>query len=466
MIYNVLISSYRKHKMTITMKQYSLLLHCFFMFCGLGWTIIPVRGEVVYTYPSIPYAHAERFGAPVLNDTIVLPAAYGVGMTTQQKGGNTGVRKVAYQRTYTADQPTTESHYVLPQHADYQMTEDCQVLTVNTPFAYGATGTEAQRLPVLVYIHGGNYFAGGGEKPNTQLAELAARGQVVTVSITYRLGIFGYYYAPSFATPNCGLLDQLAALEWVKRYISLFGGDAENITLAGQSAGAQSVVYCLADTSRVSIRRAVVFSAPMGLTTSAANARKRTKWVEEYFAAHYNETNNRERDARNPVMDVRTCPADTLLAVQLRYQDTHTQAWHSLPFSPTDLSQKPCYGDKVQWPEQVVVCAQEDDGSMFGPKVLWPMLTSVVFTSPAKSYVRYLQREGVDAQYHLFRWKPKDSPMGAAHCCELPLLLGTSEEWIGTWIMGTVGKEELEERRKKAMDDFAHFMRTGNWIME
>ena len=56
--------------------------------------------------------------------------------------------------------------------------------------------------------------------------------------------------------------------------------------------------------------------------------------------------------------------------------------------------------------------------------------------------------------------------MGAAHCCELPLLLGTSEEWIGTWIMGTVGKEELEERRKKAMDDFAHFMRTGNWIME
>ena len=94
------------------------------------------------------------------------------------------------------------------------------------------------------------------------------------------------------------------------------------------------------------------------------------------------------------------------------------------------------------------------------------MLTSVVFTSPAKSYVRYLQREGVDAQYHLFRWKPKDSPMGAAHCCELPLLLGKSEEWIGTWIMGTVGKEELEERRKKAMDDFAHFMRTGNWIME
>ncbi|MGN0236059.1 MAG: carboxylesterase family protein [Paludibacteraceae bacterium] len=423
------------------MKRYLFLFCCLLL--GLA------SAGAVYTYPSIPYAHSERFGAPIVADGVALPA------DVMLADSGVVVRKVAYQRAYTSDQPTTESHYVLPQHAEYQMTEDCQVLTVNTPFAYGAVGTEEQRLPVLVYIHGGNYFAGGGEKPNTQLAELAERGQVVTVSITYRLGIFGYYYDPAIATPNCGLLDQLAALEWVKRYIGLFGGDAENITLAGQSAGAQSVVYCLADTNRVSLRRAVVFSAPMGLTTSAATARKRTRWVEDYFASHYGEA-----------YDVRTCPADTLLAVQLRYQEAHPQAWHSLPFSPTALPQKPCYGDKVRWPEQVVVCAQEDDGSMFGPKALWPMLTSVVFTTPAKSYVRYLQRQGVDAQYHLFRWKPTGSPLGAAHCCELPLLLGTSDEWVGTWIMGTVSKEELEVRRRQAMDDFAHFMRTGEWQME
>lgn len=419
------------------MKRY-LFLFC----CLLSWL---AGVGAVYTYPSIPYAQADRFAAPVVVDKVYMPADQGTPI----------VRKVAYQRTYTSDQPTTESHYVLPQHADYQMSEDCQVLTVNTPFAYNSAEAVAQRLPVLVYIHGGNYFAGGGEKPNTQLAELAARGQVVTVSVTYRLGIFGYYYNPAIATPNCGLLDQLAALDWVKRYIALFGGDPDNIMLAGQSAGAQSVVYCLADTARVSIRRAVVFSAPMGLTTSASVARKRTRWVNDYLTSHYGDAYN-----------VRTCPADTLLAVQLRYQEAHPQAWHSLPFSPTDLPQKPCYGDRVQWPEQVVVCAQEDDGSMFGPKALWSMLTSVVFTTPAKSYVRYLQRQGVNAQYHLFRWKPTDSPLGAAHCCELPLLLGTSDEWVGTWIMGTVGKDELQTRRMQAMDDFAHFMRTGEWKME
>ena len=80
---------------------------------------MPVRGEAVYTYPSIPYAHAERFGAPVVNDTILLPAAHGERLV-----GDGVVRKVAYQRTYTADQHITESHYVLPQHADYQMS-DC-----------------------------------------------------------------------------------------------------------------------------------------------------------------------------------------------------------------------------------------------------------------------------------------------------------------------------------------------------
>lgn len=418
------------------MKKKSFLLT---LFCGL----CIFANAAVFTYPGIHYAHAERFQAPVVAP-LTLPSAV-------------SERKVAYQRAFHVSQPTTESHYVLPQHALYRMTEDCQVLTVNTPVEYNPL-LSGENLPVLVYIHGGNYFAGGGEKPNTQLAELAEKEHVVTVTVTYRLGIFGYYYEPGKATPNCGLLDQLAALEWVKKNIALFGGDPDNITLAGQSAGAQSVVYCLADTNRVAIRRAVVFSPPMGLTTSACTAEKRTKWVNRYFETHYG-------DLPTPLTPY-NCPADTLLAVQLRYQEAHPQNWHSLPFSPTDLPQKPRYGKRVQWPEQVVVCAQKHDGSMFGPKVLWPLLTSVVFTCPEKAYVRYLERQGVDVRYHLFTWEPSGSPLKAAHCCELPLLLGTTDEWLGTWIMGDVTADELNWRRAKAMSEFAHFMRTGEWTME
>ncbi len=389
----------------------------------------------VYIYHGIPYAHAERFRTPVLAD----------GIDTAQKYIESNT--VCYQRAYQADSTKQfgESNVVLSAGEQSPFTEQCLVLTVNSPYPLDSTATAA--LPVLVYIHGGNYFAGGGERTQTQLAEFALREQVVTVSVTYRLGIFGYFYQPDSLSVNLGLRDQLTALRWVSKNIARFGGNADNITLAGQSAGAQSVVYCLADTARVRIDKAVVFSAPMGLTTSASLGKQRTRYVRRHAEA-----------------DLWTCPADTLLAAQLHYMDTHKQAWHSLPFSPTALPQMPSYGDRVRWPRQVVVCAQKDDGSMFGPKALWPMLTSVVFTAPAKRYVRYLEKQGVETTYQLFTWAPHGSPLAAAHCAELPLLLdGTDEFWIGSWIMGDVSAAELAPRRAYFMDCMATFMRTGVW---
>ena len=186
----------------------------------------------------------------------------------------------------------------------------------------------------------------------------------------------------------------------------------------------------------------------MGLTTSKCTGEKRTKAIRKYL--------NKK--------DPWTCSPDTLLAAQLYYIERHPQAWHSLPFSPVGLAQMPAYGQCVSWPEQVVVCAQKDDGSMFGPKALWSLLTDYVFIAPAKRYTRYLKKQGVDAHYHLFTWAPHGSPLGAAHCAELPLLLdGTEEYWIGSWIMGDVTAEELRPLREQFMDKFAHFMRTGEW---
>lgn len=392
----------------------------------------------VYIYHSVPYAYAERFRQPVLAD--------GIEPADDYIHSNVA----CYQRVQPADSTKkySEANIVLAEGEESPLTEDCLVLTINSPKPLDAA--PKANLPVLVYIHGGNYYAGGGERVSTQLAEFALREQVVTVTVTYRLGIFGYLYQPDSASVNLGLQDQLTALRWVHNNISRFGGDADNITLAGQSAGAQSVVYCLADTARVPINRAVVFSAPMGLTTSKCLGKQRTKFVRNYLGKQ----------------DLWTCSADTLMAAQLHYMHTHQAAWHSLPFSPTGLPQMPCYGDKVRWPKQVVVCAQKDDGSMFGPKPLWPMVTSYVFTAPAKRYTRYLNKQGVDAQYHLYTWEPRGSKLKAAHCAELPLLLdGTEEYWVGSWIMGDVTLDEIRPLRTKFMDDFAHFMRTGEWQM-
>jgi len=112
--------------------------------------------------------------------------------------------------------------------------EDCLYLNIWTPLLDEAAG-----LPVMVWFHGGGYVSGAASEPVYDGAALAAQGMVV-VTVNYRLHVFGYLAHPSIGA-NFGLQDQFAALAWVKRHARLFGGDPENITAAGESAGAGSV---------------------------------------------------------------------------------------------------------------------------------------------------------------------------------------------------------------------------------
>ena len=118
--------------------------------------------------------------------------------------------------------------------------EDCLFLNVWTP-----ADAPAAKLPVMVWIHGGALVFGAGGTPVYSGAPLAARGAVV-VTINYRLGALGFFAHPAVAAPggdvNFGLLDQIAALRWVQRNIAAFGGDPGNVTIFGQSAGAESVL--------------------------------------------------------------------------------------------------------------------------------------------------------------------------------------------------------------------------------
>ena len=115
--------------------------------------------------------------------------------------------------------------------------EDCLYLNVWTP------SLEARR-PVMVWIHGGAFVFGAGSEPLYDGSRLAARGDVVVVTINYRLGALGYLCHPALAEPttgNAGLLDQIAALTWVRDNASVFGGDPDRITIFGESAGSMSV---------------------------------------------------------------------------------------------------------------------------------------------------------------------------------------------------------------------------------
>src|SRR5690606_5646839 len=123
--------------------------------------------------------------------------------------------------------------------------EDCLFLNIWTP-------ADARGAPVFVWIHGGALTSGASSEPMYDGAKLAQRG-VVFVSINYRLGVLGYLAHPALSAEsrrnisgNYGLLDQIAALRWIQNNIASFGGDPNNVTIAGESAGALSVMYLLA----------------------------------------------------------------------------------------------------------------------------------------------------------------------------------------------------------------------------
>ncbi|WP_214407531.1 carboxylesterase/lipase family protein, partial [Pseudonocardia lacus] len=140
------------------------------------------------------------------------------------------------------------------------LTEDCLTLDVTVP---AGTPSDA-RLPVLVWLHGGGFSAGSGGDVDPR--RLALAGPLVVVAVNYRLGALGFLGLPGLAdSGSFGLLDQQRALRWVQRNAAAFGGDAGNVTLAGESAGADGVCAQIASPAAEGLfRRAVMQSGGCG----------------------------------------------------------------------------------------------------------------------------------------------------------------------------------------------------------
>jgi para-nitrobenzyl esterase len=127
------------------------------------------------------------------------------------------------------------------------VSEDCLYLNIWTP-----AKSVQERLPVIVWIYGGGYINGSASMPLYWGDRLAQKG-VVVVTIAYRLGPLGFLAhpeltreSPHHSSGNYGLMDQIAALEWIQRNIAGFGGDSKNVTIAGQSSGSISVSILMA----------------------------------------------------------------------------------------------------------------------------------------------------------------------------------------------------------------------------
>ena len=194
-----------------------------------------VRGYIhnnIYTYKGIPYAYAERFMAP-----------------GKPKSWN-GVRSsTTYGPVCPTDIVTTvndEGEFPFNHDLGY-MNEHCQTVNVWTQKI-----NDGIKRPVMVWFHGGGFTNGSSiELPSFEGERLARKGDVVVVSVNHRLNILGFLDLSAYGdkykySANAGLIDLVAALEWVKANIEKFGGDPDNVTIFGQSGGGGKVTCLMA----------------------------------------------------------------------------------------------------------------------------------------------------------------------------------------------------------------------------
>lgn len=242
--------------------------------------------------------------------------------------------------------------YLIPKKP---ISEDCLYLNVWT----GAKTAEEKR-PVVVWIYGGGFTSGGSGAPIYDGEAMAKKG-IVFVSINYRVGIFGFFVhpdltreSPNHASGNYGLMDQIVALQWVQKNIASFGGDPNNVTIAGQSAGSMSVNCLVASPlARGLFKKAIAESGAnflgggFALNTLAAREEEGVRTAQKLHASS--------------LADLRNIPADTLLTAGGMRGPVIDG--YVLPESIADI-----FAQGKENKVTLLTGWNEDEGLVFGPK--------------------------------------------------------------------------------------------------
>lgn len=203
----------------------------------------PIRGVVnegVHTFKGVPYAAApvgsRRFKPPgPVTPWRATFDAIDFGAPAMQDYGGSSDTELGWRLAE-----------IFPMNSEMKIdNEDCLYLNVWTP------GLDDERRPVMVWLHGGGFAYGSGAWPSYDRTNMARTGDVVFVTLNHRLNVFGYLYLDHVdegfrGSGNAGMLDIVAALEWIRDNVGAFGGDPDNVTIMGESGGGVKVSTLLA----------------------------------------------------------------------------------------------------------------------------------------------------------------------------------------------------------------------------
>ena len=354
-----------------------------------------------------------------------------------------------------------ESALVGMAYEDYPQEESCQYLSITMPM--GATPESS--LPVMVWIHGGAYRNGGCDGPSYNRSPLVRENGVVVVGVNYRLGVLGFVRDQDGRPSNNGLLDILEALLWINRNISAFGGDPGNVTLFGQSAGADAIMRIMAiEGAELLYRRAIMQSAPLG--TLAGRAAMETKMLEELNAVPADATTQQLRDAQASVVahvtekgtakrmvfaphfGVFPLPSEEDAKVQIR----RIAPSHELLIGATTREVAAYVGTNKKF-------AAIDRFPITRPiaERVIKRIGDEIFNAPVAEFARSYAEAGGTTFLYTFSWMQGESVLGASHCSDCLLLFGAETAEGKPGCMGLSAQEVLEAGTpfRKVWADFA-----------
>jgi para-nitrobenzyl esterase len=367
------------------------------------------------------------------------------------------------------------------------VSEDCLYLNVWTP-NLPASGPN-EKLPVMVWFHGGSNKGGWSYEPNYVGAELAAR-DVVVVTTAYRLGPFGFFSHPSLADSqpgeaiaNFAFLDQIAALEWVRAHIDAFGGDPGNVTCFGESSGAgdlgnmfvTSVDLCRRMIAQspggsYAVRKTLADAQKNGLKIAAglgianddeATQRLRAVAAGELLAAADEALPGHYYDVVKDDKTLVEAPLESLNREQRSKIDfligTNRDEWYM--YTADDADEK----DIERWlaenaPDHATALRAQVADEKDSRRALDRLRTAWSMRCPARRVAARVNATGGRARIYYFtrqRAGPGGDKLGAYHGTEIPYVFGTHDAWLPV--------ESIDEQLTDAvMDYWVQFARSGD----
>jgi para-nitrobenzyl esterase len=389
-------------------------------------------------------------------------------------------------------------------HVEQPQDEDCLFLNVWTP------GLDDARRPVMVWIHGGAFSIGSGSEPMYDSDKLPRRGNAVMVTINYRLGMLGFLRLKEAtggkipATGNEGLLDQIAALKWVRDNIAAFGGDPANVTVFGESAGAMSIGCLMAMPAARGLFHKAILESGVG---STAVPLEQARAVAERFLEIVN-IRGGDADALRALTPQRFLEADTRMRTELAGPGEAVRLTVVAPVIDgelipevtneaarkgsakdvpaiigTNLEEFKLFnamlppGVKIDEADlfrrlgaflndsdarkvvEVYRAARQKRGEPAGPAdILTAIQTDLMFRIPALGLIEAQQANGQKAYSYLFTWKSPvmGGALGACHALEIGFVFGKYDDmFCGTG-------PEADRLSEGIQDAWLAFARTGD----